>query len=124
MGWKMSSFQMLTTKKDFSNYLKENYHLYSGYGLKMILVQEIDGPNLMKMKIEIFQTKDRAGANGLYNRYQSFSQIPVGEKGSESPGFITFFRDDYFVKITAILNLQEKNNYLKNMAQIIDDKIS
>ncbi|MDO9549045.1 MAG: hypothetical protein Q7J65_08800 [Candidatus Marinimicrobia bacterium] len=123
LGWKMTDFKMLTGSKDFSNYLKENYHLYSGYRLKMILVQEIEGPNFMKMKVEIFETKDRTDANGLYKRYQSFSQIRVGDGGSESPGLVCFYKDDYFVKISAVRNLQDKNNYLINMAQLVAAKI-
>jgi len=123
LGWKMTEYQLLTTNKDFANYLKENYHLYSGYGLKMILVQKIEGPNHMVMKIEIFKTRDRTEANGLYNRYQSFSQIRVGDGGSESPGLVCFYKDDYFVKISALRNLQDKNNYLVNMAQLIATKI-
>ena len=123
LGWKMADFKMLTSSKDFSNYLKENFHLYSGYGLKMILVQEIDGPNNMKMKVEIFQTRDRNDASGLYKRYQSFSQIRVGDGGSESPGLVCFHKEDYFVKISAMKNLLDKNNYLVNMAQLVATKI-
>jgi len=123
LGWKMTDFKMLTTSKDFSNYLKENFHLYSGYRLKMILVQEIEGPNNMKMKVEIFETKDRTDANGLYKRYQSFSQIRVGDGGSESPGLVCFYKEDIFVKISAMQNLLDKNNYLVNMAQLVATKI-
>lgn len=123
LGWKMTDYKMLTSNKDFSNYLKENYNLYSGYGIKMILVQEIEGPSNMKLKIEIFKTRDQADANGLYNRYQSFSQIRVGDGGSESPGLVCFYKEDFFVKISAVRNLQDKNNYLINMAQLVSAKI-
>ncbi len=124
LGWKMTNYELYGSKKEFEKTLNENYHLYSGYGLTMIMYQEIEGPNFMKMKIEIYKTKDRHGAQGLYKRYQSFTKIPIGENGSESPGFIAFHRDNYFVKIIAVRNLQGKNNYLKNVAQIIDSKIS
>ena len=123
LGWKMTEYKMLTTNKDFSNYLKENFHLYAGYRLKMILVQDIEGPNNMKMKVEIFETKDRTDASGLYKRYQSFSQIRVGDGGSESPGLVCFYKEDIFVKISAVQNLLDKNNYLVNMAQLVATKI-
>ncbi|MCG2716509.1 MAG: hypothetical protein L6422_09595 [Candidatus Marinimicrobia bacterium] len=124
LGWQMTNYELYSSKKEFERTLNENYHLYSGYGLTMIIYQEIEGPNFMKMRIEIYKTKDRPGAQGLYKRYQSFTQIPFGKDGSESPGFIAFRRDNYFVKIIAVRNLQDKNNYLKNVAQIIDSKIT
>ncbi len=124
LGWKMTNYELYGSKKEFERTLNENYHLYSGYGLTMIMYQEIEGPNFMTMRIEIYKTKDRLGAQGLYKRYQSFTQIPIGKDGSESPGFIAFYRENYFIKIIAVRNLQDKNNYLKNVAQIIDSKIS
>jgi len=120
----MTNYELYISKIEFERTLNENYHLYSGYGLTMIMHQEIEGPNFMKMRIEIYKTKDRPGAQGLYKRYQSFTKITIGENGSESPGFIAFHRENYFVKIIAVRNLQDKNNYLKNVAQIIDSKIS
>lgn len=123
LGWKMTEYRLLSNPKDFSNYLKENYHLYRGYRLKMNLVQELAGPNNMIMKIEIFETRDRTDAAALYKRYQSFSQVKVGDDGSESPGLVCFYKENYFVKISAVRNLQDKNNYLVNMAQLVATKI-
>ncbi|MGC9363320.1 MAG: hypothetical protein ACP5FZ_01985 [Fidelibacterota bacterium] len=119
LGWRMTDYQLLSTGKDYANYLKENYHLYSGYGLKMILVQEIEGPNQTKMKVEIFKTRGQEDASALYKRYQSFSQVNVGDAGSESPGLICFYKGSYFVKVSAVQNLLDKNNYLINVAQLI-----
>ncbi len=122
-GWRMVNYHLYTTDKEFSEILKDSYHLYNGYGLKTILLQEIEGPNTMAMKVDIYKMKDRLGANGLYRRYQSFIQLPIGEEGSESPGFITFYRRSYFVKISALRNMEDKDNYLKDIAEIIDRKM-
>lgn len=122
-GWRMAKYSLYTTDKEFSDILKDNYHLYSGYGLKMVLHQEIEGPNAMLMKVDICKMKDRLGANGLYRRYQSFTQLPIGEGGSESPGLVTFYRKNYFVKITALRNMEDKDQYLKNIAEKIDRKL-
>lgn len=123
LGWNLTDYQLLSTGKDYANYLKENFHLYSGYGLKMILVQEIEGPNQMKMKVEIFRTRGREDASALYKRYQSFSQVNIGDAGSESPGLVCFYKGSYFVKVSGLRNLLDKNNYLINVAQLIAAKI-
>jgi len=122
-GWRMRNYHLYTTDKEFSEILKDNYHLYNGYGLKTILMQEIEGPNTMAMKVDIYKMKDRLGANGLYRRYQSFTQLPIGDEGSESPGLITFSRRNYFVKISALRNMEDKGHYLKDIAAIIDRKL-
>jgi acyl-CoA-binding protein len=122
-GWRMVSYHLYTADKEFSETLKDSYHLYNGYGLKTILLQEIEGPNTMAMKVDIYKMKDRQGANGLYRRYQSFTQLPIGDEGSESPGLITFSRRNYFVKISALRNMEDKDNYLKDIAEIIDRKL-
>ena len=122
-GWRMSSYHLYTADKEFVEILKDSYNLYNGYGLKTILLQEIDGPNAMAIKIDIYKMKDRSGASGLYRRYQSFTQVPIGDEGSESPGLITFSRKNYFIKISALRNIDDNNNYLKSIAEIIDRKL-
>ena len=72
----------------------------------------------------MYFTKDKAGARGLYQRYWSFSQIPIGEEESDSPGFVSFYRGNCFVKIIAKRNLSGKNLYLKKAAKWVDKKLS
>ena len=122
-GWRMVNYHLYTTDKEFSEILKDNYNLYNGYGLKTILTQAIEGPNTMTVKVDIYKMKDRLGANGLYRRYQSFTQLSIGDEGSESPGLITFSRKNYFVKITALRNMEDKDHYLIDIAEIIDRKL-
>lgn len=122
-GWILTDWESYSNKKEFQQILGENYHLYAGYGLKKIVRQQLVGPQQQRMNIELFFTKRAAGAHGLYKRYQTFTQIPVGQAGSESPGYVAFYRGDCFVKVMSAGKLRENNQELREAAQLIDAKL-
>ncbi|RKY53441.1 MAG: hypothetical protein DRP89_06195 [Candidatus Neomarinimicrobiota bacterium] len=122
-GWTLTNWEDYKSEGEFKSVLKENYNMYNGYGLTRIINQELSSPDSKIIKIEMYFTDDKTGARGLYRRYQSFSQIPIGEEGSDSPGFVSFYRGNCFVKVTAQRNLSGKNLYLKKVAKQIDKKL-
>lgn len=112
-GWTLTNWEVYKSEEEFKNVLKDNFKMYNGYGLTRIINQVLTSPEFKIIKIEMYFTEDKAGARGLYQRYRSFSQIPIGEEGSDSPGFVSFYRGICFVNIIGKRNLSGKNLYLK-----------
>ncbi|MCK4445528.1 MAG: hypothetical protein KAW56_00440 [Candidatus Marinimicrobia bacterium] len=112
-GWIITNWEVYKSEEEFKNVLKDNFNMYNGYGLTRIINQVLTSPEFKIIKIEMYFTEDKAGARGLYQRYRSFSQIPIGEEGSDSPGFVSFYRGICFVNIIGKRNLSGKNLYLK-----------
>ena len=123
-GWTLTNWEVYKSEEEFKSVLKDNFNMYNGYGLTRIINQVLTSPDFKIIKIEMYFTKDKAGARGLYQRYRSFSQIPIGEEESDSPGFVSFYRGNCFVKIIAKRNLSGKNLYLKKAAKWLDKKLS
>jgi len=123
-GWATTESGVLKKDKDIKKLLGESYKEYTGYGLKEILYQEISTPDYRMIRIEIFITRDKPGARGIFRRFKALEYAAFGNEGSESPGYLSFYRDNYFVKVVAKRKTMEGNPFLKQVAKIIDDKIS
>lgn len=119
----ITDWDILKTQDEIKNYLKDQYALYSAYNVKKIIFQEITTSNYQRIIIEIFQTNNKTDAMKLYRRYSSINQVNIGDVGSESSGFLTFYRDKYFVKIYLKGYLKNSNKIIRELARQIDIKL-
>ena len=122
-GWKTMSVQKYTKKRELKELLGETYKEYMGYGLKEVWQQELATPDYRIVLLEIYVARDKPGARGLFRRYRSPLFVAVGDEGSESPGYVCFYRDKYFIKLIAKRKSMEGNPFLKKFSQIVDEKI-
>ena len=122
-GWSTMNMNKFNKKRDLKELLGETYKEYMGYGLKEVWQQEIATPDYRIVLLEIYIARDKPGARGLFRRYRSPLFFAVGDEGSESPGYVCFYRDKYFVKLIAKRKSMEGNPFLKKFSKIVDEKI-
>jgi len=123
-GWILTDWQVFTKQEEIKKELAENYSLYSGYGIKKMIIQELSTSDFKIIRVEMYFLADKTGARGLYRRYQSTFQVPVGDEGSETIGMISFYRNNWFVRVIAFRNLMNKNDLLKPVARQLDQKLT
>jgi len=121
--WNCSKNQTYSSSSALKKVLANSYDLYAGYQLQRLLIQQVTSPDYKEARIELFYTNDTNGARNLYRRYQTFSKLSIGEEGSQSPGFVAFYRQNCFVRITAKRNLTGKDIHLVELAKLIDAKL-
>ncbi|MBO8151722.1 MAG: hypothetical protein H0Z30_04425 [Candidatus Marinimicrobia bacterium] len=119
----ITNWDILESQDEIKKYLKDQYTLYSAYNVKKIIFQEITTSNYQRIIIEIFQTKSKMDAMNLYRRYSSINQVTIGDAGSESSGFLAFYRGEFFVKIYIKGYLKNSNEIIRELAKQIDIKL-
>jgi len=122
-SWHLVKRQVCRSESQMKKVFGPSCQMFIGYQVKKIIIQTLRTEDYKEMKVEIFITADETNARNMYARYQTITKAPVGSDGSSSPGFISFYRYNHFVRITAQRNLTGKDNYLLEVAKIIDKNL-
>lgn len=122
-NWHLVKRQVCKSESQMKKVFGPSCQMFIGYQVKKVVIQTLRTEDYKEMKVEIFITSDEANARNMYARYQTITKAPVGNDGSSSPGFVSFYRNNNFVRITAQRNLTGKDNYLLEVAKIIDKKL-
>ncbi|MFA7709604.1 MAG: DUF6599 family protein [Candidatus Neomarinimicrobiota bacterium] len=121
--WQMVERQVCSNQNDLKKAYGNNSQMLLGYQVKKAVIQTLRSADYKEIKVEIFITTDEANARNLYRRYQSITKVLIGTEGSQTPGFVSFYRGNNFVRITAMRNLTGKDQYLIDVARAIDKKL-
>jgi len=122
--WKMVSRQVCSNQNKLKKVFGNSSQLFLGYQVRKAVIQTLRTTDYKEIKVEIFITADEADARNLYRRYQTITKVIVGTEGSQSPGFVSFYRGNNFVRVTAMRNLTGKDQYLIDVARVIDKKLT
>ncbi len=122
-NWHLVKRQVCKSESQMKKVFGPSSHMFIGYQVKKVVIQTLRTEDYKEMKVEIFITSDETSARNLYQRYQTITKAVVGNDGSSSPGFVSFYRRNNFVRITALRNLTGKDHHLLEVAKIIDKKL-
>lgn len=122
-GWELAGWKVYDKQKDLEQVLGKNAVLYMGYGLERFLRQEYVSTDYKTMHVEMYFTPNEAAARQLYQRFKTLFSIELGNEGSESPGFVAFYRQNCFVKIIGVRGLEGENYLIREIGKRIDLKI-
>jgi len=120
----MVSRQVCSNQNKLKKVFGNSSQLFLGYQVRKAVIQTLRTTDYKEIKVEIFITADEADARNLYRRYQTITKVIVGTEGSQSPGFVSFYRGNNFVRVTAMRNLTGKDQYLIDVARVIDKKLT
>ena len=122
--WQVTKAASYTKTAELKQILGESFQLYRGYQIKRLIRQELTSNDFRQILVELFEMGDEVNAHGIYRRYQTFNTTPIGTEASIGPGFVVFYRGQYFVRLTGKRNLLGKEEQLVGIAQLIDAKLS
>jgi hypothetical protein len=121
--WRLVKRQVCKSESQMKKVFGPSCQMFIGYQAKKVVIQTLRTEDYKEIKVEIFTTPDEANARNLYQRYQTITKAPVGSDGSSSPGFVSFYRKNHFVRVTAQRNLTGKDDYLLDIARLTDKKL-
>ena len=125
-GWKLKSeprFYQADNLWELINGAAEGYLVY---GFREMITSEFINENTeQEAVIEIYQMKDNNNGFGIYSseRYPDNKFIDTGTQGYEENMVLNFWKDKYYVKVLGFESSPEAQKLLKDMANIVDDKI-
>ncbi len=99
--------------------------LYYEYGFMEVLAEHFSYDENRTVRIEIYRMEDPGAAFGIYSVSASAAADPymIGHEGEISDYHIRFWKDNYYVIVSALDSGEETETGMKEIAGFIDDRI-
>jgi hypothetical protein len=113
------------TGKELYDYINGGAELYLSYGLVSMTGCKYNGGNdLPQVTAEIYEMTSPANAFGVYTQSRDKEEQDYGQGSQSFPDFILFWKDRYFVTVSAQGVTSESKKAIQYLAARIDKSIS
>jgi FAD/FMN-containing dehydrogenase len=118
----------LTDRLDYEgealyDYINGGAELYLSYGLAGMTGCKYNGDGLPQVTVEIYEMTSAANAFGVYTQSRDREEYEYGQGSQRSGDFLLFWKDRYYVIITAGKAVPESEKALCYTASLIDKAI-
>lgn len=125
-GWKQDGPPRAFTKSNLYDYIDGGAELYISFDFQKLLAVRYRGPAEEEIVIDIFDMGHSYNAFGVFSLGRESDDRLVGQGSEYNSGLLTFWKDRYYVSITAYPETEEKKRLVlelgKRLAAAIPDK--
>ena len=99
--------------------------IYYEYGFKEVIAEHYMDDENNSIRVEIYKMKDPGAAYGIYSVSESpdAEAFKIGYHGEMSDYHIRFWKDNYYILVSAMDSGEEIEDGMKKIASFIDGKI-
>ncbi|MDR1594757.1 MAG: hypothetical protein LBS43_09815 [Prevotellaceae bacterium] len=105
------------------DYINGGAELYLSYGLVGMTGCKYNGDGLPQVTVEIYEMTSPANAFGVYTQSRDKEEYEYGQGSLSGSDFLLFWKDKYYVIITAGKVLPESGKAIRRIASLIDKAI-
>ncbi|MDR2683485.1 MAG: hypothetical protein LBB64_06425 [Dysgonamonadaceae bacterium] len=120
--WQVSDWLDYEGKALF-DYINGGAELYLSYGLVGMTGCKYNGDELPQITVEIYEMTSPANAFGVYTQSRDKEEYAYGQGSQSSDDFILFWKDKYYVIITAEKAMPASEKAMHRIASLIDKAI-
>ncbi|MDR2764262.1 MAG: hypothetical protein LBB90_04455 [Tannerella sp.] len=105
------------------DYINGGAELYLSYGLVGMTGCKYNGEGLPQITVEIYEMTSSLNAFGVYTQSRDKEEYDFGQGSQSFNDFILFWKDKYYVIITAQKATPESTKTIRQIASLIDNAI-
>jgi hypothetical protein len=105
------------------DYINGGAELYLSYGLVGMTGCKYNGEGLPQVTVEIYEMTSPANAFGVYTQSRDKEECEYGQGSQSSGDFLLFWKDKYYVIITAGKVMPESEKAIRHIASLVDKAI-
>ncbi|MDR1406666.1 MAG: hypothetical protein LBJ23_01295 [Tannerella sp.] len=105
------------------DYINGGAELYLSYGLVGMTGCKYNGEGLPQITVEIYEMTSSQNAFGVYTQSRDREEYDFGQGSQSFNDFILFWKDNYYVIITAQKATPESTKTIRQMASFVDGAI-
>jgi len=121
-GWSLREADKVYTPENLYDYIDGGAELYLSYGMKEVASRIITRDN-SEIRIEIFDMIEAKNAFGVFTHTRTHDEMKYGQGSQYFTGAQIFWKDNYFVAITANDDNESIQSAIKLIANEIDGNI-
>jgi hypothetical protein len=105
------------------DYINGGAELYISYGLKGMTGCKYNGEGLPQVTVEVYEMTAPENAFGVYTQSRDREEYEYGQGSQSLDDFILFWKDKYFVTISAHRSTPESREALRHLASLVEGAI-
>lgn len=100
-GWQADKTTPLGSPGDLYGYMDGGAELYLSYGFREAISRTYIREGLPEVQVEIYDLAEPRNAFGVFTQSRESENITLGQGGYEMPGAVFFWKDCYFIALSA-----------------------
>lgn len=121
--WVASDSDRYYNYENLYDYIDGAAELYISYGFDTVISRRYSSPEGTDIVAEIFDMHEARDAFGVYTNMREKNQHEYGQGSQQVEGSLIFWKDHYFISVSADKNDGNVNAAIKRIAKYIDDAI-
>ena len=105
------------------DYINGGAELYLSYGLVGMTGCKYQGEGLPQVTVEVYEMTEAKNAFGVYTQSRDREERDYGQGSQSFNDFILFWKDKYFVIVTAQKSSPESTEAIRHFASLVDKAI-
>jgi hypothetical protein len=123
-GWDKVGVDIKYDSATLYDYIDGGAELYLSYGMKEVISRIYEKKNLGSLRIEIFDMNKAEDAYGVFSHTRISDEKEYGQGSQFFTGALIFWKDHYYITITADDDNDEIRQAIRSVASQIDTKIT
>jgi hypothetical protein len=122
-GWQGDKTTPLPAPGDLYGYMDGGAELYLSYGFREAISRTYIREGLPEVQAEIYDLAEPRNAFGVYTQTRESENNPLGQGGYEMPGAVFFWKDRYFIALSAWESEPESREFMLTLGGYIEKLI-
>ncbi|UCD78300.1 MAG: hypothetical protein JSW26_23270 [Desulfobacterales bacterium] len=120
VGWSSKTEDRIYTPQTIFGYIDGGAEVYNAYNMKHCLSRRYTTPEGPAIVLDIFDMGSSEDAYGVFTHDLEGEPVDLGQDGRLRPGWLSFWKDRYFVSIYAEEEAVSAQNAVRMLAKQID----
>lgn len=122
-GWNVQITRPLPAKEDLYDYIDGAAELYISYGFGGALSCTYTKEDQPEVIVDIYDLIETRNAFGVFSQTRETENVQLGQGAFSMPGAIFFWKDHYYISISAWESSEEIENLILKLGKYIDKRI-
>lgn len=116
-GWTAEPEDRIYDRETIFDYINGAGEVYRAYHMEICLSRRYTNPNAPPLVMDIFQMGSSKDAFGIFTHDQDGEALEIGQGALYRPGWLSFWKDQYFVSIYAEEETADTRQTVKDLGR-------
>jgi len=122
-GWNLQKTTYFSTNRDLYAYINGGAELYISYGFGAALSCIYTTESQPEVLADVYDLLEPNNAFGVFSQTRETENLQLGQGAYRMPGAVFFWKDRYYVSLSAQEPTKEAENFILALGDYIDKKI-
>lgn len=124
LGWRWDGKDETYDQKTIFSYIDGLGEVYRAYNFRIVLVRRYEKPNQRRIIVDLFDMGSSEDAFGVFSFEREGGLMGIGQDSDYAAGMLRFWKDRFFVAITAERETPEAKKAVLALGKAIADAIA